>query len=95
MVNPFITASTGETVHEEGCLSFPGAYAKVKRFEKITVEYFDLEGQPQTVDADSWLSICIQHELDHLNGITFFDHLSTLKQKLIRSKLDKQRDKIL
>lgn len=93
-VNPTITASVGEITHEEGCLSFPGAYAKVKRKEQITVEYFDLEGQPHTLEAQGLLSICIQHELDHLDGVTFFDHLSSLKQKLIRSKLDKQRDKI-
>lgn len=94
IINPEIISAQGETIHEEGCLSFPDVYAKVKRSAEITLNYMDVHGAAQTITADSWLAICIQHEIDHLNGITFFDHLSSLKQKLIRNKLAKQRDKI-
>ncbi|HSX20240.1 MAG TPA: peptide deformylase [Gammaproteobacteria bacterium] len=94
LINPVITQKDGSVTREEGCISFPGIYAKVTRSAEVTVEYFDLQGKAQQLQADGLLAVCIQHEIDHLDGITFFDHLSTLKQKLIRSKLEKQRDKI-
>lgn len=95
IINPEITAHTGTLTREEGCLSFPGVYAKVQRHAEITLKYFTAAGVEQTLNATELLAVCIQHELDHLNGITFFDHISPLKRKLLRAKLDKQRDKIL
>lgn len=92
IINPLITKQDGKIVQEEGCLSFPGLYAKVTRSSKVTLSYQDINGAPQTLEADGLLAICIQHELDHLNGITFFDRLSSLKQKLLRNKLDKMRE---
>ncbi len=88
-INPKITARNGEQVHEEGCLSVPGIYADVKRAEEITVEYMDLDGQQQTLNADGLLAVCIQHEIDHLKGIVFLDHLSVLKRKMALKKLAK------
>ena len=88
-INPTITARNGEQVHEEGCLSVPGIYADVKRAEEITLEYMDLDGQQQTLNADGLLAVCIQHEIDHLNGIVFLDHLSVLKRKMALKKLAK------
>lgn len=88
-INPKITARNGEQVHEEGCLSVPGIYADVKRAQEITVEFLDLDGQPQTLTADGLLAVCIQHEIDHLKGIVFLDHLSVLKRKMALKKLAK------
>lgn len=94
-INPKIVASSGEITYEEGCLSFPGVYAKVKRFADITLEYQDLRGNKQQAEATDLEAICLQHELDHLNGITFFDHLSPLKQRMLKKKYMKQRDIIV
>lgn len=91
-INPVIVETAGEITWEEGCLSFPGVYAHVKRHRQITVEFQDLHGAKQQRVADELLGICIQHEIDHLDGITFFDHLSPLKKQLLRKKLIKQRD---
>jgi peptide deformylase len=88
-INPKITTRNGEQVHEEGCLSVPGIYADVKRAEEITVEFMDLDGQQQSLDADGLLAVCIQHEIDHLKGIVFLDHLSVLKRKMALKKLAK------
>lgn len=95
LVNPEIIDSQGNIDWEEGCLSFPGVYAKVKRHEFIKVQYLDKSGNQQMIEGDGLLSVCIQHEIDHLNGITFFDHLSPLKQKMLKKKLQKLRDKTL
>lgn len=89
MVNPVITAKDGIQTHEEGCLSVPGIYAKVKRADQVTVRYQDLSGQVQELTAEGLLAVCIQHELDHLKGIVFLDHLSVLKRKLALKKLEK------
>ncbi len=94
-INPIITHTQDTSLKEEGCLSFPGIFAKVQRSAQIIVDYMDLQGNAHTINADGLLAICLQHEIDHLNGITFFDHLSSLKQKMIRNKLNKQRDNIL
>ena len=67
----------GQQVGEEGCLSVPGIYEKVERAERVTVHYQDGEGQHQTLDAEGLLAVCIQHEMDHLNGKVFVDHLSS------------------
>lgn len=91
IINPKITAKTGEIINEEGCLSFPGIYAKVNRAEHIHLEYQDLDGNPQELDADELLSICIQHEIDHLQGKVFVDYLSSLKRNRIRKQLEKRQ----
>jgi len=90
LINAKIVQKDGLQVNEEGCLSVPGIYDKVERAEEITVEYFDLDGKPQTLSADGLLAICIQHELDHLDGKVFVDYLSQLKQSRIKAKLVKQ-----
>lgn len=89
-INPELADSTGCTIGEEGCLSVPGVYDKVERAERVTVRYLDLDGKPQVLEAEGLLAVCIQHEIDHLNGTVFVDHLSQLKQTRIRSKLAKQ-----
>ncbi len=89
MVNPEITEKNGIQSHEEGCLSVPGIYASVKRAEQIVVKYQDLQGKSQQLEATGLLAVCIQHELDHLQGIVFLDHLSLLKRKLAIKKLEK------
>ena len=89
LVNPKIIAASGETAIEEGCLSVPEFRAEVSRAEKITVEYQDLEGQPQTLEADGLLAICLQHEFDHLRGRLFIDYLPPLKQRMVKKRLAK------
>jgi peptide deformylase len=89
-VNPAILACAGSQVGEEGCLSVPGIYDKVERAEHVRVRFQDLEGSEHTLEADGLLAVCIQHEIDHLDGKVFVDHLSQLKQTRIRSKLAKQ-----
>lgn len=89
-INPEITHKEGKTISEEGCLSVPNNYAQVERAEKITVSALDKAGQPFTLDADGLLAICIQHELDHLQGKLFVDYLSPLKRQRIKTKLEKE-----
>ena len=89
LVNPKIVAASGETAIEEGCLSVPEFRAEVPRAEKIIVEYQDLEGQPQTLEADGLLAICLQHEFDHLRGRLFIDYLPPLKQRMVKKRLAK------
>ena len=92
MINPVITAHSEKTVmHDEGCLSVPEQYAPVERFETVTVEYTDENGKKQTLDADGLLSICIQHELEHLDGKLFIDHLSKVKRDIIVRRVEKER----
>ena len=91
-----ILESEGETGIEEGCLSIPGFRALVPRKEKVTVRALDRDGKEFTLKADGLLAICIQHEIDHLNGILFVDYLSPLKRQRIKEKLikvKKQREK--
>lgn len=93
IINPQIIEKKDEMINEEGCLSFPGIYADVPRAEKITVRYQDLEGNEHQLQAEDLLAICIQHEMDHLNGKVFVDYLSSLKRNRIRKQLQKmQRD---
>ena len=87
LINPVITSQDGEITWEDGCLSLPGVYAKVKRAATINLEYTDLDGNLQSLVANELLSVCLQHEIDHLNGITFYDRLSKLKQTLLKKKL--------
>lgn len=92
MVNPEILEFSDETsVHEEGCLSIPGVYADVKRPARVKVKYLDENGKEQILEADGLLSKCIQHEVDHLNGILYPDHLSRLKRDLLWRKYKKQQ----
>lgn len=91
LINPVITKKDGETTYEEGCLSVPGIYDTVTRAETITVEFLDINGNKQTLDADGLLAICIQHEMDHLVGKLFVEYLSPLKQSRIKTKMKKRQ----
>jgi len=90
-VNPEIVSKQGEQLYQEGCLSVPGIYADVSRAEAITVRYLDRCGQAQELHTDGLLAVCIQHEMDHLDGKLFVDYLSPLKRDMVRKKLAKQR----
>lgn len=91
LINPEITDKRGEVViNEEGCLSVPGCYAKVERHSEVTVKALDRDGNEFSLDGEELLAICIQHELDHLQGVLFVDYLSPLKQKRIKTKLEKE-----
>jgi peptide deformylase len=94
-INPEILVSSGEEESEEGCLSVPGIYEKVRRAEKVTVRALNEKGEAFTLEADGFLAVCIQHELDHLRGKVFVEYLSQLKQTRIRSKLKKHRRETL
>jgi peptide deformylase len=90
IINPeIIWQSDDLNICEEGCLSVPGSYAEVKRPKQVKVKYLDENGTEQLMEADDLLATCIQHEIDHLNGILFIDHLSTLKKNMILRKLKK------
>ena len=89
-INPdILTASEELNVYNEGCLSLPGQYAEVERPKKVRVAYMDYDGKAQEVEADGLLATCLQHEMDHLNGVLFVDHLSTLKRDMVMRKLKK------
>jgi peptide deformylase len=88
-VNPQLIASSGQADCEEGCLSVPGVYAKVTRAEHVTVRALDAEGREFTLDAEGLLAVCIQHEMDHLEGKVFVDKLSRLKQGRILARMKK------
>lgn len=90
LINPQLLAASGEADCEEGCLSVPGVYEKVRRAERVKVSALDRNGQPFTLDAEGLLSVCIQHEMDHLEGRVFVEHLSRLKQQRIMTRLRKQ-----
>jgi peptide deformylase len=92
-INPEILDSEGSQVYQEGCLSVPGIYADVKRAEKIRVRALDRDGQAFEIEADGLLAVCIQHEMDHLNGVLFIDHLSRLKRERAVSKVKKARER--
>jgi len=90
-INPEIIARGGTADCEEGCLSVPGIFEKVKRAERIKVRALDTDGKPFELKAEGMLAVCIQHEMDHLEGRVFVEYLSRLKQDRIRAKLKKQR----
>ena len=92
-VNPEIVAASGEADCEEGCLSVPGVYEKVRRAERITVRALNAAGEAYTMEAQGLLAVCIQHEMDHLEGKVFVEYLSRLKQNRIVAKLRKQERK--
>jgi len=94
LINPEIIEKNGEIEWEEGCLSVPNYYESVKRANEIKVSALNELGQSVEIDANEMLAVCIQHEMDHLNGILFVDHLSKLKQKRLKKKADKQTKKL-
>ncbi|MDR3490567.1 MAG: peptide deformylase [Gammaproteobacteria bacterium] len=87
LINPEIVYEEGFQYEEEGCLSVPEFWDRVERVEKIKVRAFDQKGKPLELEAEGLLSICIQHEIDHLNGILFVDHMSRLKQERFNKKI--------
>ena len=90
LINPKVIEKDGETVYDEGCLSVPEYYAPVKRAETIKITALDEQGEIYELEADGLLAICIQHEMDHLQGKVFVDYLSKLKQDRVRKKLIKR-----
>ena len=99
LINPIITQKSDKTsIHEEGCLSLPGYFAEIERPAECLVEYLDYNGNKQSLKATGLLSTCIQHEIDHLDGILFIDYLSKIKKDMIIKKLTKhkkEKDKIV
>lgn len=100
LINPVIVEAHGKTTYEEGCLSFPGLVADVKRKKQLHVQAYDLSGRLLDFEADGLLSICFQHELDHLNGVTFVDRLSPVQKTLVvrdylKRRADEQEDDAL
>jgi len=91
LINPEILEKDGVTVSDEGCLSVPGYYEEVERAQHIRVRYLDRQGDPQEMEAEDLLAVCIQHEMDHLEGKLFVDYLSEAKRQRIRKKLLKER----
>ncbi|MCD6034437.1 MAG: peptide deformylase [Rickettsiales bacterium] len=92
VINPEIVNHTDIlSEYDEGCLSFPGQYATVVRPEKVTVKYLDYHGKEQILECEGLLATCIQHEIDHLNGVVFIDHLSPVKRDMIIRKVKKQK----
>ncbi len=95
IVNPEITFKSKELVsYEEGCLSIPNQFAEVKRPSSCKITFLDYNGEKKEMNAEGLLATCIQHEIDHLNGILFIDHLSKLKKDLILKKTKKQKKEI-
>lgn len=90
LINPQLLRKEGEELGEEGCLSVPGIFEDVKRAARVTVKALNAEGQEFTLDAEGLLAVCIQHEIDHLNGKVFVQYLSRLKQERIKTRLAKQ-----
>jgi peptide deformylase len=91
IINPVVTKKSGESLYQEGCLSVPKFYEDIKRYEKISINYQDREGNTITLEAEGLLAIAIQHEMDHLEGILFIDKLSYAKRK----KFEKEYKKML
>ncbi|MDP9084971.1 MAG: peptide deformylase [Pseudomonadota bacterium] len=91
LINPELLELTGSGPGEEGCLSLPGIYEKLSRATHIRVRALGRDGKPFEMDADGLLAVCIQHEMDHLEGKLFVDYLSELKRQLIRKRLEKER----
>ncbi len=90
LINPEIIARDGEQICEEGCLSVPGIYERVARHAEVTVRALDVDGTQRELSAEGILAVCVQHEMDHLQGRVFVEYLSLLKQNRIRTKLAKQ-----
>ncbi|MFJ6325613.1 MULTISPECIES: peptide deformylase [unclassified Rhizobium] len=89
-INPEIVASSDDrSVYEEGCLSIPDYYAEVERPARVTVKHLDRDGKEQITEADGLLATCVQHEIDHLNGVLFIDYISRLKREMVIKKFTK------
>ncbi|QND49400.1 peptide deformylase [Rhizobium lusitanum] len=89
-INPEVVASSDErSVYEEGCLSIPDYYAEVERPARVTVKHIDRDGKEQLIEADGLLATCLQHEIDHLNGVLFIDYISRLKREMVIKKFTK------
>ncbi len=95
LINPVLLTAEGEEESEEGCLSVPGIYEDVTRAKRVVIKALDQNGKEFKLEADGLLAVCIQHEMDHLQGRVFVEHLSQLKQTRIRAKLKKQRRETL
>ncbi len=93
LVNPKIISREGEQICKEGCLSVPGEYEEVVRAEKVVVEYQDVNGNPHTLEAEGYLAVAVQHELDHLDGRLFIDRLSMMKSRSIKRRLKKELER--
>jgi len=91
LINPELLLAEGEAEMQEGCLSIPGVFENVKRPANIRISAIDRQGNPYELEAEGLLAVCIQHEIDHLNGKLFVDHLSSLKRNRIRKKILKQQ----
>ncbi len=91
IINPVVTSQDGEIIYQEGCLSVPSFYEDIKRFENITINYQDRDANTKTLEANGLLSIAIQHEIDHLNGVLFIDKLSYSRRK----KFEKEYKRML
>lgn len=91
LVNPRIVDKRDSQVYQEGCLSFPGIYADVERAGWVRVEAEDVDGKVFTLETDGLMAVCIQHEIDHLDGKVFVDYLSTLKRSMLLKRMEKQR----
>jgi peptide deformylase len=94
-INPELLSADGDADIEEGCLSVPGVFEKVRRAERVVVRALDASGAPFTLEADGLLAVCIQHEMDHLEGKVFVERLSRLKQSRILARLKKQERRIV
>lgn len=91
LINPEIIAESEDiSLYNEGCLSFPGHYSDVERPAEVTIRYMDIQGDLRELQADSLLATCVQHEIDHMHGIVFVDHISRLKRDMILRKLKKE-----
>ncbi|MDR1696590.1 MAG: peptide deformylase [Endomicrobium sp.] len=91
MINPEITGGESKILAEEGCLSFPGMYENVKRFEKVSAEYTDLNGKKKKIDADGFLAKAVQHEIDHLDAKLFIDYLPDWKRKTVEKEIKRRK----
>ena len=95
LINPEIVSQSNKTsIYEEGCLSLPGYFAEIERPAECKIEYLDYEGKKSEMDANGLLATCIQHEVDHLNGVLFIDYLSKLKKDMIIKKLVKHKKEL-
>jgi len=90
VLNPCIVAGEGEIIHEEGCLSVPDFSAEVRRHARVLIKGLDREGKPVEITGEGLMAVVLQHEIDHLNGIMFIDHISRLKRGLYLRRLKKQ-----
>ena len=90
LANPVVNSKEDKIIFEEGCLSVPGFYEQVERFNQITYSFYDLKGVPHEASASGLLAVCIQHEIDHLDGKLFVDYISNIKRDRIAKKIKKQ-----